>query len=109
MVQLLVELWVERLELLYPPTMTPITTVRTEKHTMMMTTTIIIVTTTIDTIITGMNITLHIFARQAKQRKEIAEPSNTLIQHNNFKDGSFGAVSFAPNVGALHLNGSSEH
>jgi hypothetical protein len=81
MVQLLVERWVERLGLLYPPTMTTITTVRTEKHTMMMTTTIIIVTTTI---------TLHISALQARQRREIAEPIGTLNQHNNFRDGSFG-------------------
>jgi len=69
------------LELLLPPTMTTITTIHTEKHTMMMTTTITIVTITI---------TVQVSARQARQRKEIAEPSNTLNQHNNFRDGSFG-------------------
>jgi hypothetical protein len=56
---------------------------------MMMTTTITIVTTTIATNITGMNITNHISAHQVKQRKVIAEPSNTHNQHNNLRDGSF--------------------
>ena len=51
---------------------TGITTVHTEKHTMMMATTITIVTTTI---------TVHISAHQDKQKREIAEPSNTRHQH----------------------------
>lgn len=72
------------------PTMTTIATVHTEKHTMMMTMTITIVTTIIATNITGMNITKHVSAHPARQRKVTAEPSNTLKQHTNLRDGSLG-------------------
>jgi hypothetical protein len=61
---------------------------------MMMIMTITIVLTTIVMDITGMNTIKHISARLAKQRKVIAEPNNTQIQHNNHGNGFYGSRFF---------------